>query len=61
MTESGQVVRFETTIVDADGAPEEAEVVRIGGFIAMSRRPLPELPAERRHARRALAPARRAI
>ena len=36
MTESGQVVRFRTSIVDADGKPEDAEVVRIGGFIAMS-------------------------
>ena len=36
MTESGQVVRFRTGIVDANGAPAEAEVVRIGGFIAMS-------------------------
>jgi biopolymer transport protein ExbB len=36
MTESGQVVRFKTTIVGADGAPTEAEVVRIGGFIAVS-------------------------
>ncbi len=36
MTESGQVARFRTTIVDADGKPQDAEVVRIGGFIAMS-------------------------
>jgi biopolymer transport protein ExbB len=36
MTESGKVVRFPTTIVDADGVPVEAEVVRIGSFIAMS-------------------------
>ena len=36
MTESGQVARFKTTIVEADGTPKEAEVVRIGGFIAMS-------------------------
>jgi len=36
MTESGQVVEFKTTIVGADGAPTEAEVVRIGGFLAMS-------------------------
>jgi biopolymer transport protein ExbB len=36
MTESGQVVRFRTTIVDADGKPQDAEVVRIGSFIAMS-------------------------
>jgi biopolymer transport protein ExbB len=36
MTESGRVARFETTIVDADGKPARAEVVRIGGFVAMS-------------------------
>jgi biopolymer transport protein ExbB len=36
MTESGQVVAFPTTIVGADGTPTEAEVVRIGGFLAMS-------------------------
>jgi len=36
MTESGRVVRFRTTIVDAEGKPIDAEVVRLGGFIAMS-------------------------
>ncbi|MGH7289495.1 MAG: hypothetical protein ACREI8_15905, partial [Myxococcota bacterium] len=36
MTESGKVVRFATTIVDADGTPKQAEVVRIGGFLAVS-------------------------
>ncbi len=36
MTETGRVVRWKTTIVDADGTPVEAEVVRIGGFVAMS-------------------------
>jgi biopolymer transport protein ExbB len=36
MTESGQVVRFQTEIIDADGKPKNGEVVRIGGFIAMS-------------------------
>jgi biopolymer transport protein ExbB len=36
MTESGQVVSFPTTIVGADGTPTDAEVVRIGGFLAMS-------------------------
>ena len=36
MTESGQVVAFPATIVGADGTPTEAEVVRIGGFLAMS-------------------------
>jgi biopolymer transport protein ExbB len=36
MTESGRVTRFHTQIVTASGEKEEAEVVRIGGFIAMS-------------------------
>jgi biopolymer transport protein ExbB len=36
MTESGRVARFQTRILAADGAPTEAEVVRIGGFLAMS-------------------------
>jgi biopolymer transport protein ExbB len=36
MTESGRVARFEATIVDGDGAPQQAEVVRIGPFVAMS-------------------------
>jgi biopolymer transport protein ExbB len=36
MTESGKVVRFQTTIVDADGTAKQAEVVRIGGFVAVS-------------------------
>jgi biopolymer transport protein ExbB len=36
MTETGRVARFETRIVTADGAPETAEVVRVGGFIAMT-------------------------
>lgn len=36
MTESGQVVRFPATIVDADGVAKQADVVRIGGFIAVS-------------------------
>jgi biopolymer transport protein ExbB len=36
MTESGRVARFRTRILAADGAPTEAEVVRIGGFLAMS-------------------------
>ncbi len=36
MTESGQVARFRTSIVGADGAPADADVVRIGGFLAMS-------------------------
>jgi biopolymer transport protein ExbB len=36
MTESGRVVRFSSKVIDADGEPREAEVVRIGSFIAMS-------------------------
>jgi biopolymer transport protein ExbB len=36
MTESGLITRFKTSIIEADGTPTEAEVVRIGGFIAMS-------------------------
>ena len=36
MTESGSVIRFKATIDDAGGNPTEAEVVRVGGFIAMS-------------------------
>jgi biopolymer transport protein ExbB len=36
MTESGRVVRFKTKIVEADGSPTEAEVVRIGSFLAMA-------------------------
>jgi biopolymer transport protein ExbB len=36
MTESGRVVRWKSEIVNADGAPTQADVVRIGGFVAMS-------------------------
>ena len=36
MTETGRVTRFQNQIVTAQGAKEEAEVVRIGGFIAFS-------------------------
>jgi biopolymer transport protein ExbB len=36
MTESGSVTRFQTKIVDANGVATDAEVVRIGGFVAMS-------------------------
>jgi biopolymer transport protein ExbB len=36
MTESGSVTRFRSKIVDAGGTPTEADVVRIGGFVAMS-------------------------
>lgn len=36
MTEAGRVVRFPATIVAADGTPEEAEVVRVGTFDAVT-------------------------
>jgi biopolymer transport protein ExbB len=36
MTESGRVARFRSKIVDANGTPTDAEVVRIGGFVALS-------------------------
>ena len=36
MTETGRVTRFQAEVVTAQGAKEQAEVVRIGGFIAMS-------------------------
>ncbi len=36
MTESGRVTRFDTTIVEADGSRKQAEVVRIGDFVAVS-------------------------
>ena len=36
MTESGRVARFQHKIVEAGGEPKDAEVVRIGPFIAMS-------------------------
>ncbi|MGH7822726.1 MAG: MotA/TolQ/ExbB proton channel family protein, partial [Candidatus Binatia bacterium] len=36
MTESGRVARLKTKIIEADGAPVDAEVVRIGPFIALS-------------------------
>jgi biopolymer transport protein ExbB len=36
MTESGRVAHFRTKIVDANGVPTEADVVRIGSFVAMS-------------------------
>jgi len=46
MTETGRVARFETGIVGADGTSMPAEVVRVGGFIAMSdSRYLTYLPA----------------
>ncbi len=34
MTESGRVVRYTGPVIDADGRPAEAEIVRIGPFIA---------------------------
>jgi biopolymer transport protein ExbB len=36
MTESGRVVRYDTSIIDADGTPTQAEVVRVGSFLAVS-------------------------
>jgi biopolymer transport protein ExbB len=36
MTETGRVARFDTKVVTAEGSPADAEVVSIGGFIAMS-------------------------
>ncbi len=36
MTESGRVVRWSTEIVNADGAPAQVDVVRLGAFTAMS-------------------------
>jgi biopolymer transport protein ExbB len=36
MTESGRVVRWKTEIVNADGVPTQSDVVRIGGFVALS-------------------------
>ena len=36
MTELGQVVRFPTTVVSADGNESQQEVVRVGGFNAIS-------------------------
>ncbi len=53
------MTRFQTKIVDANGVAADAEVVRIGGFVAMSEgRYLNYLP-ERRLARRAAAAAAR--
>ncbi|CAG1007343.1 hypothetical protein MYXO_03575 [Myxococcaceae bacterium] len=37
MTETGRVARFETQIVTPDGEKEDAEVIRIGGFTALSK------------------------
>lgn len=36
MTESGRVVRFRSSIVEASGKPGQAEVVRVGSFVAMA-------------------------
>jgi biopolymer transport protein ExbB len=36
MTESGRVARFQGQVVTEEGASQHAEVVRIGGFIAMA-------------------------
>lgn len=36
MTETGRVVRMRTQVVDADGTPTDAEVVRIGPFTAIA-------------------------
>lgn len=36
MTESGKVTRFSTDILDRDGLPQKAEVVRVGTFTAIS-------------------------
>jgi len=36
MTETGRVARFNAKVVTAEGTPVDAEVVSIGGFIAMS-------------------------
>jgi biopolymer transport protein ExbB len=49
MTETGRVARFKTSIVTEGGAPEDASVVRIGGFTALTNggRYLTYLPAVR--------------
>jgi len=36
MTESGRVVRFRSGVVEASGTPSQADVVRIGSFVAMT-------------------------
>lgn len=36
MTESGRVVRFKTKIVEPDGSPTDASVVRLGAFTAVA-------------------------
>jgi biopolymer transport protein ExbB len=57
MTESGQVVRFPTEIIDADGKPEERRGRPDRQLHRRQRRPLSELPAERAEAERARPPA----
>jgi len=49
MTETGRVARFRASIVTEDGSPQEAEVVRIGAFTALTEggRYLTYLPAVR--------------
>jgi biopolymer transport protein ExbB len=49
MTESGRVVRMTTDVVQASGEPEQAEVVRVGPFVASSNgRYLNYLPTQRK-------------
>ncbi len=36
MTQSGQVVKFSTTVTEADGTPSDREVVRVGTFNSIS-------------------------
>ena len=49
MTESGRVARMTTGVVQASGDPEQAEVVRVGPFVAMSNgRYLNYLPTQRK-------------
>ncbi len=36
LTENGKVVRFKTSVVDAQGAARQAEVIRVGSFTAFS-------------------------
>jgi biopolymer transport protein ExbB len=51
MTESGRVVRVQSSVVQASGDPEKAEVVRVGPFVAMSEgRYLNYLPTQRQFA-----------
>ncbi|MBI5506200.1 MAG: MotA/TolQ/ExbB proton channel family protein [Deltaproteobacteria bacterium] len=36
MTESGRVVRFRSNVIEANGKPGQADVVRVGSFVAMA-------------------------